>query len=191
MKAGEDFKRIIMVTLGTGVGGGIILHDKILTGANGAGGEMGHMNVNVHETEKCNCGLSGCLEQYASATGVVRLAKQHLAASDEASELRSQEAISAKSIYDAAKDGDKMALDIVDEMCDYLGRALATLACTIDPEAFILGGGVSKNGPILTDTVKKYFEKYAFHACKNTSILLASLSNDAGIFGGAKLAIDL
>ena len=120
MGAGKDFQSIIMVTLGTGVGGGIILHDKILTGANGAGGEMGHMNVNVHETEKCNCGLSGCLEQYASATGVVRLAKQHLAASDEASELRSQEAISAKSIYDAAKDGDKMALDIVDEMCDYL-----------------------------------------------------------------------
>ena len=182
---GKEYKSIIMVTLGTGVGGGIIINGKMMAGVNGAGGEIGHMTVDLDEQDKCNCGKKGCLEQYASATGIVRLANSALQSSDKPSKLRDVKTISAKEIFDAAKEGDELAESLAEEHGKYLGLALANVACVVDPDAFVIGGGVSKAGDILIDITKKYFEEFAFHACRNASFKLATLGNDAGIFGAA------
>jgi glucokinase len=182
---GKGFSNIVMVTLGTGVGGGIILGGKMLSGVNGAGGEIGHIQVNDDETEVCGCGRKGCLEQYTSATGIVRMANTLLNTTDRPSALRNVQYVSAKEVFDAAKQGDELAAEIVDRHGKCLGKALAQIACVVDPEVFVIGGGVSKAGTIITDTTEKYFKEYAFHACKNTKFTLATLGNDAGMYGGA------
>ena len=188
---GKGHKNVIMVTLGTGVGGGIIVDGKIVAGAHGAGGEVGHACVEPEEEAVCNCGNHGCLEQMTSATGIVRLAKKYLASHDTPSSLRERgESISAKAVFDALKEGDAAAEAIVQEFSEYLGRALAVFACVVDPEVIVVGGGVSKAGQILIDGVAKYYREAAFIACKDTPIVLASLGNDAGIYGAAKMLID-
>ncbi len=187
--AAAGSKNVILVTLGTGVGGGIIVDGKIVGGAHGAGGEIGHAAVNNGETEACNCGNCGCLEQYTSATGIVRVAQKILAATEEDSVLREIPKISAKSVLDAFKDGDKVACDIMEQVGEMLGRALAMFACVTDPEAIVIGGGVSKAGQPLIDCIQKYYKKYAFTACKDTPLILASLGNDAGIYGSARMVI--
>ena len=181
---GKGYKNVIMVTLGTGVGGGIILNGNMLAGVNGAGGEIGHMTINVDETDECNCGKKGCLEQYASATGIVRLANKALKNSDKLSKLREVE-VTAKEIFDAAKAGDELANELVEEFGMRLGLALANVSCVVDPEVFVIGGGVSRAGQIILDVTKKYYQKYAFHACRDAEFALAKLGNDAGIYGGA------
>ena len=186
---GKEYDNVVMVTLGTGVGGGIIIGGKILAGVNGAGGEIGHMTIDLTEQDACNCGKKGCLEQYASATGIVRLATRALQATDKPSKLREVKYISAKEIFDAAKNGDDIAIDLVEEHGKRLGYALANVACVVDVDAFVIGGGVSRAGQILLDTTKKYFQQYAFHACRNTVFELATLGNDAGMFGGAAAVI--
>ena len=189
--AGEGAKNVVMVTLGTGVGGGIIIDGNILHGSTGAGGEIGHITVNRDETEKCNCGSRGCLEQYASATGIVRLARRRLAKDDAQSILRekSADSITAKDVFDKAKAGDAVALEIVDEFANILGTALAGICNTVNPEIVVIGGGVSKAGEILTDAVQKYFDEEAFPAVKGTPIKLATLGNDAGIFGCVQMVL--
>ncbi len=187
---GKGHKNVVCVTLGTGVGGGIILGGKMLAGVNGAGGEIGHITINPEETDACNCGKKGCLEQYASATGIVRMANKLLNATDKPSKLREVQYISAKEIFDAAKTGDELSLSLVEELGKKLGFALASIACVVDPEIFVIGGGVSRAGAILIDTTKKYFQQYAFHACKNTEFELAKLGNDAGMYGGACSVIE-
>ena len=187
--AGKGQKNMIMVTLGTGVGGGVIVNGHPLGGAHGAGGEIGHLCVNYEETEHCGCGKTGCLEQYASATGIARLAKKRLAADDAASSLRDKKEISAKTVFDALKDGDKVAEEIVEEFGVYLGHAMANLAAVVDPSVIVIGGGVSKAGEILLDYVEKNFQEKAFFANKNTEFVLATLGNDAGICGAAKLIL--
>jgi glucokinase len=182
---GKGHKNVVCVTLGTGVGGGIILNGKMLAGVNGAGGEIGHITIDPEETDACNCGKKGCLEQYASATGIVRMANKLLNESDKPSKLREVQYISAKEIFDQAKSGDELSLALVEELGRRLGFALANIACVVDPEIFVIGGGVSRAGAILIDTVKKYFQQYAFHACKNTEFEVAKLGNDAGMYGGA------
>ncbi len=186
---GKGFKSIVMVTLGTGVGGGIIVNGKMLSGNNGAGGEIGHICVNVEETEVCGCGKKGCLEQYTSATGITRMAERALNNTDRASKLRSVQYISAKEIFDAAKEGDDLALELVEDHGKTLGKALATVACVCDPEAFVIGGGVSKAGEILVNTTKKYYQQFVFHACRDTKFVLATLGNDAGIYGCAEAVL--
>jgi glucokinase len=179
---------VILATLGTGVGGGIIVDGKIVTGAHGAGGEIGHANVKHDETESCNCGNKGCLEQMASATGIVRLAKKALERSDKESSLRGI-SVTAKDVLDAYKNGDSLAEEIVEEFADYLGGALATFAVVVDPDVILIGGGVSKAGQPLIQILEKYYKKYAFSACKNIPIRRAQLGNDAGIYGAAKLTL--
>ena len=178
--AGKGRKNIIMVTLGTGVGGGIIIDGKPLVGAHGAGGEIGHLCVNYEETDHCGCGNTGCLEQYASATGITRLANIRLAKDDKASVLRGQE-VSAKTVFDAVKADD--------EFGKYLGHAMANLAAVADPSAIVIGGGVSKAGEVLLQYVEKNFKEKAFFANKDTEFVLATLGNDAGICGAAKLIL--
>ena len=187
--AGKGSENIVMVTLGTGVGGGVIIGGHVVAGATGAGGEIGHIPVNAQETETCGCGKTGCLEQYASATGVVRLTKRALAASDQPSSLRSLTEVTAKDTFDAAKAGDALALEVIEQFGEILGRALAAIACVVNPEVFVIGGGVSKAGTIITDVVAKYYVPNAFHACREAQFKLAELGNDAGIYGCVRMIL--
>ena len=182
------YSNVVMVTLGTGVGGGIIIGGKIITGSNGAGGEIGHLHVDDDIPGHCGCGNKGCLEQVASATGITNLANQALAASDKPSMLREGE-VSAKTVFDAVKADDELAKEIAERFGKYLGTALANITAIVDPQAIVIGGGVSKAGPILLEYVEKYYQKYCFKSCKNVKFALATLGNDAGIFGSAKMVL--
>ncbi len=184
---GKGCHSMVMITLGTGVGGGIILDGKILAGTNGAAGEIGHMPVVYDETEYCNCGKKGCLEQAASATGIVKTAKRLLAASEAASALREKEELTAKDVFDEAKNGDELAVQAVEKLGEYLGIATAHVACVADPQVFVIGGGVSKAGEVLISTVEKYYREKAFKGSRGAQFKLAMLGNDAGIYGAAKL----
>lgn len=186
---GAGYKNLIMVTLGTGVGGGIIVDGKIVAGAHGAGGEIGHARVDFTEEEACNCGNYGCLEQSASATGIARLANKELHSSDADSLLRQGE-VSAKAVFDAYKQQDALAVRVVEKFATVLGNSLAVYSCVVDPDVIVIGGGVSKAGDVLIDAVAKYFKKYAFPMCKDIEIVLATLGNDAGIYGAAKMVLD-
>lgn len=187
---GKGRKDVVMVTLGTGVGGGIIVDGKVVAGSNGAGGEIGHITVNEQETEKCGCGKCGCLEQYASATGVVRLANRRLQATKEDTVLLNCNPLTAKDVFDAAKAGDAVADAVVEEMTEILGKALANISCVVNPEIIVIGGGVSKAGSIITDRVRKYFEANSFHACLNADFALATLGNDAGMYGCVQMILE-
>ncbi len=186
---GKGYNNLVMVTLGTGVGGGVILGGKILTGSNGAGGEIGHIRVNYEEKDVCGCGKTGCLEQYASATGVVRLAKKALEKKEKKTTLVADD-LSAKAVFDAAKAGDELAIDIVEEFGFYLGMALAHISQVIDPEVFVIGGGVARAGQIIIDEVSKNYEENVMFALKNKAFKMAELGNDAGIYGSARMVLD-
>lgn len=188
---GMGFTDIVMVTLGTGVGGGIIIDGKIIAGKHGLGGEIGHIHIRDEETEFCNCGGVGCVEQIASATGIAREARRKMAASDAPSALREfGDQVTAKDVLDAAKAGDAMALEVVELVGHYLGRTLALLTMTVDPEMFVIGGGVSKAGQFLIDAIDKYYQPYTPISPHKGIIGLAKLGNDAGIYGAAKLVLD-
>ncbi len=186
---GKGCKDVVMVTLGTGVGGGIIVDGKIVAGFNGAGGEIGHITVNPDEIEACNCGQYGCLEQYTSATGIVRMAKRKLAKTDDVTSLRKFDNLTAKNVFDEAKAGDEVATELVDELGEILGSTLSKIACVVNPEVFVIGGGVSKAGAILMDTIQEHYKETAFYAAKETRFELATLGNDAGIYGAMALLI--
>lgn len=186
---GQGHKNLVAVTLGTGVGGGIIINGRIMTGATGSGGEIGHIHVEDHETEACGCGNYGCLEEYASATGITRLANRQLRASDKPSTLRQGE-VSAKAVFDAVKAGDELAIEVAKQFGDYLGKGLAVIAGVVNPEIFVIGGGVSKAGEVLFEYIRPAFDKTVFHGCRNTQFALATLGNDAGIYGAAKMVLD-
>lgn len=186
---GSGYSNLVMVTLGTGVGGGVIVGGKMVTGSNGAGGEIGHLCVNPHETEVCGCGRKGCLEQYASATGIVRIAKKRLE-TETRKTILTQGELSAKSVFDAVKAGDEVAQEIAEEFGKYLGHALANLAVVVDPSVFVIGGGVSKAGEILLGYIEKAYKEREFFANKDVKFVLATLGNDAGICGAARLILD-
>ena len=189
MGAAKGAKNAVMVTLGTGVGGGVVVNGKVIDGVHGAGGEIGHITVNRHETAVCGCGKRGCLEQYSSATGVVRCMKKLLDENpDTPCVLRGTEC-AAKDVFDAARNGDALAAREVDEMSDTLGMALANIASTVDPEAFLVGGGVARAGDVLFAPLNKHFQEYAFKSCRETPIKQASLGNDAGIYGAVRLIV--
>ena len=185
---GQGYQNQIMVTLGTGVGGGIIIDGHIHTGIRGAGGEIGHLCVQEGETEVCGCGRTGCLEQYASATGVVRLAKRRLANNTDDTVLNI-DAVTAKDVFDAVKAGDKVAMEIAEDFGKYLGNALSEIAVILDPELFVIGGGVSRAGEVLLDYIKKNYLKNALWDNNKVEFALAKLGNDAGMYGAAKLAL--
>ena len=187
---GQGAENMVMATLGTGVGGGIILGGKALNGVHGSGGEIGHMVLERNETETCGCGKKGCAEQYCSATGVVRVAKRYLAACDTPSSLRDVEKITCKEVFDAGKAGDEVAIAILEQVYAYLGEFLANICNVVDPEVVVLGGGVSKAGQPLLDGAKRYFDKWVFHGAKDVKFALATLGNDAGAYGAFKLLLD-
>lgn len=179
-----------LVTLGTGIGGGLVVNDEIINGVNGGAGEIGHFCVEPSETERCKCGGHGCLEQYCSATGLLRQAKKALAENrDTVSLMKNNPDLTAKDVCDAAKRGDTLALDLLDGLGHRLGWALTAVAGTADPEVFVIGGGLSNAGEILLDKIEFYYRKYAFHAFRNTPFVLAKLGNDAGIYGCARMIL--
>ena len=183
---GKGYTDIVMVTLGTGVGGGVIIDEKIIAGKHGLGGEIGHIHIRDEETEHCNCGGVGCVEQIASATGIAREARRKMAASDKPSALREfGEHVTAKNVLDAAKAGDELAVDVMEVVGHYLGLALS-----VDPEIFVIGGGVSKAGQFLIDVIDKHYDKYMVISKNRPIIGLATLGNDAGIYGAARLILD-
>lgn len=182
--AGKGMKNMIMVTLGTGVGGGIIIDGRILEGANGGAGEIGHIPVNPQEQDTCGCGKKGCLEQYASATGIVRIAEK---LRKENGNTALPAGCTAKQVFDYAKEGDELAMQAVEELGRYLGLALASCACVLNPEGIVIGGGVSRVGKILLDVTEKNFQTYVFKPCRNVKFSLAELGNDAGIYGAAAM----
>ena len=187
---GRGFKSLVMVTLGTGVGGGVIINNKMLTGSKGAAGEIGHIMVNYEEPDTCGCGKRGCLEQYASATGIVKEAKRMLARVETPSKLREIENFTAQDIFDLAKEGDEVAKDSVEQLGWYLGLACAQIAQVVDPEAFVIGGGVSRAGEILTEVIKKNYSDKVMFALKERTFTLATLGNDAGIYGSAYMVTE-
>lgn len=187
---GQGCANMALATLGTGVGGGIVVEGKLIHGSHGAGGEIGHLVLNKHETDVCGCGKKGCVEQYCSATGVVRVAKKMLQGSDKPSVLRENGDFSCKDVFDASAAGDALAGEILEQVYDYLGEFLANVCCVVDPEVVVLGGGVSKAGQPLLDGAKRYFDRYVFHASRGVRFALASLGNDAGAYGAFKLALD-
>ncbi len=186
---GKGCKNMVMITLGTGVGGGVILDGNILCGVNGAAAEIGHMIVNPEEEDICGCGGHGHLEQYASATGIVRMAKKALAKGDKKSSLSGFAKLSAKNIFDEAKKGDELALELVDTLGNYLAYALTHVSAVVDPEVYVVGGGVSRAGEILIDAIKKHYNNNIMKALQNKEFRLAELGNDAGIFGAARMLI--
>lgn len=187
---GQGCDNMVFVTLGTGVGGGIVVEGNLLHGAHGSGAEIGHICVNPEETVPCNCGNFGCVEQYCSATGIVRLAKQYLAESDAATSLRGIGNLTCKDVFDAAKAGDEAANTILDKVYRYMGLFLGNVCSTVNPEVVVIGGGVSKAGDMLVKGIEPYFHKHVFHAAGNARFTMASLGNDAGAYGAFKLALD-
>lgn len=186
----KGYKNVVVVPIGTGVGAAIICNGQIITGAKGAAGEVGHIHVDDEIEQACGCGAVGCVEQFSSATGLVRMAKKVLQETERATVLRNLEEITAKDVIDAAKAGDQAADEIFDKFCDYLGYSLAATAAVIDPEIFIIGGGVSKAGQVLVDRVQAYFKKYVWPGCRNIKFALAELGNNAGIYGAASMMIE-
>lgn len=187
---GRGFDSIVMITLGTGVGGGIILNGRILTGSNGAAGEIGHMTVNPEELRTCGCGKKGCLEQYSSATGITRMSAEKLKETDTPSELRQYDhPITGLELFRAYKNGDGLAREIVEEFSGYLGRGLSHVAAVVDPQAFVVGGGVSKNGQIVIDVIREKYEENVMFALKGKEFCLAELGNDAGMYGAVKMVL--
>lgn len=187
---GQGCRSAVMITLGTGVGGGVVLDGQIVAGHNGGAGEIGHMTVEPTETEACTCGKYGCLEQYASARGIVHMAKGMLTDCDTPSALRNMADFTSKEICELAAAGDPMAVAVMERFGEYLGRVMSFISCTVDPDVYIIGGGMSRAGSIVTDTILRYYHKYAFHVSTGTGVAIAKLGNDAGIYGSAKMILN-
>lgn len=186
---GMGSQHTLLVTLGTGIGGGLVLNGEIVAGSHGVAGEIGHITVNPSETACCTCGKKGCVEQYASATGIVRLAQRCLDEQPQSSILRKMDDFSCKDVFSCAAQGDRLAQEALNQAYDYLGMAIADACCIFDPGLVLLGGGVSKAGQVLLDGVTARFRAHMFHASKDTRLALATLGNDAGIYGGFRLAL--
>ena len=187
---GEGHSNLLMITLGTGVGGGVVINGRIVPGAHGAAGEIGHAHVRDGYGIRCNCGNYGCLEQFCSATGISRMAERILLITDDPSVLRDKGSRpSAREIFDAVKKNDPIAVRIATEFGEILGKTLATISCVVDPEIIVIGGGVSKAGPVLIDYIQESFNENAFPSLRKTQFALAKLGNDAGIYGAAKMVL--
>lgn len=185
--AASGCESMVLITLGTGVGGAVVLNGNVILGAHGCGGELGHINVCPDETKPCSCGRRGCLEQYASATGLVRTAKE-LLKSAKITQLNAKY-LTAEGIFEAAEKDDAVALLAIERMTEKLGRALADITVVCDPQRIVIGGGVSKAGEPLRAAVERNYRRFAFGDMVSTPVMIAKLQNDAGILGAASLLL--
>lgn len=179
---GKGYNSLMLVTLGTGVGGGIIINGKIWSGCHSLAGEIGHIMVREGENEFCNCGGRGCIDQYASATGIER-EMRHLLSTGKITDYPE-----TKAICEAAKTGDELARRCLRRCMEALGKGLACVSHILDPEIYLIGGGVSKAGGIIVDYIQSGYKRYMYLGGKETKIDIAGLGNDAGITGAACLA---
>lgn len=186
--AAAGYRSMVLITLGTGIGAGVVIDGKVVGGANGAGGEIGHTTVNPAEKRQCGCGRFGCLEQYSSATGVVN---SYLMECEEAGvkpiELTGPS--DSKDVFQACREGDEVAWRAVDTMAYYLGLAISNTVLTVDPDAVVIGGGVSASADVYLEKVTESFKKFTLSCCADTPITVASLGNDAGLLGAAHSAM--
>lgn len=180
-------KSLVMLTLGTGVGGAVVSNGKIISGAHGCGGELGHINVCSDESRQCSCGRRGCLEQYASAGGFVRAAEE-LLNSMKSTRLNADD-LTAEKIFVAAEKGDAVAKIAIDNIAEKLGRALADITAVCDPQIIVIGGGISKAGEPLRIAIERHYQSFAFSNLASTPIMIAKLQNDAGMWGAASLLL--
>ena len=188
--AAQGRENVFMITLGTGIGGGLVINEQIVNGVGGGAGEIGHFRVERTETEPCKCGATGCLEQYCSATGLVRCVRRSLAKAGRLpTALEDNGELSALTICDAAKAGDELAVAELTQLGDRLGWALTGSAATANPEVFVIGGGLSNAGKILLDRIEQGFRRHSFHAYRDTEFVLARLGNDAGIYGCVRMLL--
>lgn len=185
--AGSDYQSVVLLTLGTGVGGGVILDGQIVTGTVGGAGEVGHMAMIDDVKTPCNCGKTGCMEQAGSATGLLRYAKQRLSESDEPSAMRACDPLTAKDVCDCCAAGDVLAQECIDYATDALGTAISYIGCILNPEAFLFGGGMAAAGELLLDPIRRVYREKVFPPLKDTPILHATLGNEAGIVGAVRL----
>lgn len=187
--AGAGVANVVCFTLGTGVGGGLIMNEKLYLGFHGMAGEIGHLPMVMDGGRSCGCGQTGCLETIASATGIIRSAKEAVERGEQTS-MSQTDISSAKVVFDAAKAGDAVALKIVEEAAYYLGRAMALLTAVLDAQRFVVGGGVSLAGDLLFNSIRTVYSKYTTPALQeNVEIVPAQLGNDAGVIGAAGLFI--
>ena len=187
---GKGSENMIFAALSTGVGGGIVIGGRLLYGAHGSAAEIGHLLINRDEQETCNCGKRGCVEQYCSSTGIVRLAHRALNSSNQYSRMRQYNPLTCRDIFRCGRSGDELADQVLDQYFAYLGEALANLCDVVDPEAVVLGGGISKAGQMLLDGVRPHFDRHIFHAARVARFPLASLGNDAGVYGAFTPVLD-
>lgn len=185
--AGKDEKSMMLLTLGTGIGGGVVFDGTIHVGATGVAGEIGHCTVDPYETVPCNCTKTGCLEQYASATGMVRVAKRFLAEKDMPSILRDKEDLTAKDLWDGVMAKDELSILIGRHVTKLLGIAVANAVYVVDPDLVVIGGGVSAAGDVLLDMIVEEYKPRVFPHSRNKKFALAKLRNEAGIYGAAAL----
>ena len=189
--AGQGYKNVLGLAIGTGIGGGIIVDGKLISGLNGAGGEVGHIKIE-HNGKLCGCGQKGCWEAYASATGIIREAQSRLAVNKQnlLYKMTKGRDLEAKDVFDAAKKGDKFSLDIVDYEAEKLALGIGNLLNILDPEIVVIGGGVALSGDFLFDKVKEKIKEVAFPSTLETlKIVTAKHGNDAGILGAAYLGM--
>ena len=192
--AGENDDEVTFVTLGTGVGGGIVAEGRLLHGVRGAAGELGHITVDFDDPIQCTCGKKGCLETVASATGIVNLTRRYADEYEGDAQLKvlidNGEEVTAKTVFDLAKEGDALALIVYKNFSRYLGLAAANIGSTLNPSKIVIGGGVSAAGDFLLDGVRKVFEENSFPQVReSTQLALATLGNDAGVIGAASLVL--
>lgn len=187
---GRTARNVAMITLGTGIGAGFIQDGRIVSGSFGAAGELGHLQINPWETVPCACGKCGHLQQYASASGMIRVMRERLQDPSCISSLRDVP-LSAKEIIDAAKAGDAAALETVDTAAEMIGRTMSFISVTLDPELYLIGGGIAKAGDFLLDKIRHSFREAAFFASEGCEILPARLGNDAGVYGAVKMVLDV
>lgn len=185
----ENCSSAVLITIGTGIGGGVIMDGKIINGAFGAAGELSHIQVDPEETEACACGKFGHLQQYASAEGIVREFRKNLTQSGKTSVLSGKPALTAKDIFDAAKAGDEAALTAVRNAARMIARVMGAVSAVIDPELFLIGGGVAKAGDFLLDMIREEFRRVVIFTSEDAAIEPAVLGNDAGICGAVKLVL--
>lgn len=187
---GSGSRNMVLMAMNTGLGGGIVCDGTLVNGANGGAGEIGHIIVNKKETEACTCGKFGCVEQYCSPIGIVRVARRQLSATRTPSVLRNRKIFDYQDVLRAAAAGDKIAKDVMHQVYDYAGQALAAICCVTNPDTIVLGGEFCKIGQPAMDGISRAFRKYVFHANENVRFQFAALGEDDTIYGALKLARD-
>ena len=192
--SGDNLANVVFITLGTGVGGGIVVHNDLVTGTHGCAGEIGHLHVTDNPVFQCTCGNQGCLESVASATGMLHLSKDLAQKFSEKSALKkkilSESTLTVKEVFDEARQQEPLALLILNTFSAYIGLACSHIANILDPDRIIIGGGIAAAGELLLSAINENYERHVFPKAKDKEVLtLATLGNDAGILGAAYLVL--